>query len=226
MSQVWLLIALVAAGYASFACLAGLVRPSPLLQRLGVLAGVVAFVALSAAVGILSWGLITRDFGLDYVAHYASRHLSWRYALAALWVGQAGSLLLWAWLLSGLTVLFRALPARDTALRETAFGVMTGFLTFLVAVMVFAADPLKPNLLVQKEGLGLSPLLQHPLMLIHPPIVFFAYSLWTIPFALATAALLLGRLDATWTALARPWALLAWAVLLAGLLLGAHWAYQ
>jgi cytochrome c-type biogenesis protein CcmF len=226
MSQVWLLVALVSAGYASFVCLAGLVRPSPLLGRLGVLAGVVAFVTLSGAVITLSWALVTRDFGLDYVAHYASRHLPGRYALSALWVGQAGSLLLWAWLLAGLTVLFRVLPARDATLREVAFGVLTGFLTFLVAVMVFAADPLKPNLLVQKEGLGLSPLLQHPSMLIHPPVVFLAYSLWTVPFALATAALLLGRLDVAWAEMARPWALLAWTVLLAGLLLGAHWAYQ
>jgi cytochrome c-type biogenesis protein CcmF len=92
--------------------------------------------------------------------------------------------------------------------------------------MVFAADPMERSLDVANDGLGLSPLLQHPSMLIHPPVVFFAYAAWTIPFALAIAALLCGKLDAAWTRMARPWALLAWCVLGAGLLLGANWAYQ
>ena len=45
-------------------------------------------------------------------------------------------------------------------------------------------------------------------------------------FALAFAALLTGRTDAGWTRQARPWALFSWAVLGAGILLGANWAYE
>jgi cytochrome c-type biogenesis protein CcmF len=104
--------------------------------------------------------------------------------------------------------------------------VVLAYLAFLIAVLVFAADPMEPSLHPASEGLGLSPLLQHPSMLIHPPVVFFAYAAWTIPFALAIAAMVQGRLDAAWTQMARPWALLGWCLLGAGLLLGAHWAYQ
>jgi cytochrome c-type biogenesis protein CcmF len=245
MGQLCLLIALVASGYAAFAHLALGSRPPARLRHLGTSCGVVALFALSGATGILAHALVVKDFSLDYVAQYSSRLLPWHYSLSALWVGQAGSLLLWAWLLAGLAVLFRFLPTADATIRDTAFGFLMATLAFLVATMVFAADPLQTNLLARKEGQGLSPLLQHPAMLIHPPVVFCAYAVWTIPFALAAAALLRGTpltlpsppdaggegrvrggLDATWTDMARRWALLAWTLLLAGLLLGAHWAYE
>jgi cytochrome c-type biogenesis protein CcmF len=67
---------------------------------------------------------------------------------------------------------------------------------------------------------------QHPNMLIHPPIVFLSYAAWSVPCALALAALRHGHLDATWTQMARPWAISAWMLLGVGLLLGAQWAYQ
>jgi cytochrome c-type biogenesis protein CcmF len=226
MGQLCLLIALVGSGYAAFAHLASRSHPPALLRFLGTSCGVVALFALTGATGILAHALVVKDFSLDYVAQYSSSLLPWHYSLSALWVGQAGSLLLWAWILAGLAVLFRFLPTPDATIRDTAFGFLMATLAFLVATMVFAADPLQTNLLARKEGQGLSPLLQHPAMLIHPPVVFCAYAVWTIPFALATAALLRGRLDATWTDMARRWALLAWTLLLAGLLLGAHWAYE
>ena len=80
------------------------------------------------------------------------------------------------------------------------------YLCFLVAIMVFAADPMQPSLVARNTGDGLSPLLQHPAMLVHPPIVFLGYAAWAVPFALAVAALFSGRLDTTWIEQARPWA--------------------
>jgi cytochrome c-type biogenesis protein CcmF len=224
--QLCLLTALVCSGYAAFVCLAFRIRQHRLLQRLAATSGVVAFFSLCGAVGLLAWALLTKDFSLDYVARYSSRLLPWQYALSGLWVGQAGSLLLWAWMVGGLAVVLRVLPAKDVVIRDSAFAVLMGYLSFLLGLMVFAADPFQASLAAPKEGLGLSPLLQNPSMLIHPPVVFFAYAAWTVPFALATAALLHDRLDANWTQMARPWALLAWTVLGVGLLLGAHWAYQ
>lgn len=97
---------------------------------------------------------------------------------------------------------------------------------FLIAMLVFAADPMKASVAERSEGLGLSPLLQHPSMLIHPPVVFLAYAAWGVPFAVAFAALITGRLDRSWLDVVRPWGLFAWTVLGAGLLLGANWAYQ
>ncbi len=224
--QLCLLIALVCSAYPACINLACRTRLPRLFRRIALACAWTAFLSLSGATAILARALLENDFEFDYVAHYSSRLLPWQYSLAALWVGQGGSLLLWAWMLSAVAVVFRLLPTLDAELRASAFGVLQGTLAFLVAVVVFGADPLKASLGMPKEGLGLSPLLQHPKMLIHPPVIFFAYTTWTVPFAVAIAALVRGRLDATWTQIARPWALLAWTVLLAGLLLGAHWAYQ
>lgn len=221
-----LLLALVGSGYAAFVHLAGGPRCPRALRRAAGLGTALSFAALTAVVVVLGWALVVRDFRFDYVVRYSSRLLSWHYALSALWVGQAGSLLLWAWVMAAVACLLRGLPAADTELRDTATGALLANLCFLTAIMVFAADPLKPSLGTPREGMGLSPLLQHPSMLSHPPIVFVAYALWTVPCALALAALLRGRLDSTWAQMARPWALVAWAVLGVGLLLGANWAYQ
>jgi cytochrome c-type biogenesis protein CcmF len=173
----------------------------------------------------MAWALVTKDFRFEYVAHYTSQLLPWHYSLSALWVGQSGSLLLWTWLLAALAMVF-LLGTPTSRLSTTSFGILSANVCFLTAIMIFAADPMKASLSTRSEGLGLSPLLQHPSMLIHPPVVFLAYAAWTVPFALAAAALITGEVDARWTQAARPWALFAWTVLGTGLLLGAHWAYQ
>lgn len=222
--QFCLLAALVSSGYAAFVHTAFRGRAGG-LRRAGTVCGLAAVACLTAVVAILGWALYRRDFSYDYVAHYSSRLLPWQFSISALWVGQAGSLLLWAWFLGAVAVALRLAPAADGRVRDTAFGIVLGHLAFLVAVLVFAADPMKPSLSPPAEGLGLSPLLQHPSMLVHPPVIFLAYALWAAPFALAVAALIHDRPD-DWPSIARPWALAAWVVLGAGLLLGAHWAYQ
>jgi cytochrome c-type biogenesis protein CcmF len=246
--ELCLLMALVCSGYGAFVGIACRVWMHPWMKRAGILCGIMTVACLSSAVVILGRALLNRDFQYEYVANYSSRLLSWHYALSALWVGQAGSLLLWAWLLSLVTLLFRVLPAKDKVLRDAAFGILLANVLFLTSILIFAADPFKPALGTPKEGLGLSPLLQHPSMLIHPPVTFLAYSLWSVPFALAMGGLIHSRFQisvvrfpisdsmfqsapslqsaATWTEIVRPWAIAAWAVLGSGLLLGADWAYE
>jgi cytochrome c-type biogenesis protein CcmF len=246
--ELCLLIALVCSGYGAFVGIADHVWRHSWTKRAGILCGIMAVACLSGAIVILGRALLTRDFQYEYVASYSSRLLSWQYALSALWVGQAGSLLFWAWLLSLVTLLFRVLPTKDKLLRDAAFGILLANVLFLTSILIFAADPFKPTLGTPKEGLGLSPLLQHPSMLIHPPVTFLAYSLWSVPCALAMGGLIHSRFQisdfgshipgsmtqfasdpqsgATWTEIVRPWAIAAWTVLGSGLLLGADWAYE
>lgn len=201
-------------------------------------------VLLTLVVGILAVALCRCDFAFDYVARNSSELLPWYYSLSSLWVGQAGSLLLWAWFLAALACAYRLRrrcphATRDAAeatahdagndadaLAEPACGVLMGYLAFLTAIMVFAADPMAANPRISSDGAGLSPLLQHPAMLIHPPVVFLGYALWTMPFALAIAALIARQTEGTWLCQARRWSLAAWLVLGAGILLGANWAYE
>jgi cytochrome c-type biogenesis protein CcmF len=224
--ELCLLVSFVGSGYAAFGCLMAKSDRWAPLARSSRAAAVGSFLALSVTFIVLAWALATRDFDFEYVAQYTSQSLSWHYSLSALWVGQAGSLLLWTWLLALLSMMFLALAPTNSRLHTTAFGMLLANIGFLTAVMIFAADPMKATLTPRSEGLGLSPLLQHPSMLIHPPVVFLAYAGWAVPFALATAALLTGELDSRWTQSASPWALFSWTVLGTGLLLGAHWAYQ
>jgi cytochrome c-type biogenesis protein CcmF len=197
-----------------------------LRQRVAKYAALLGFLSLTITLAVLALALLLRDFRFEYVAQYASRLLPWKYCLSALWVGQAGSLLLWAWMIAVMAVLLLISSETDNGVHITAFGLMMGNICFLVAVMLFAADPMAPSLIASDEGAGLSPLLQHPSMLIHPPIVFLSYSAWTVPCALALATLWRGQLNVAWIRSARPWALSAWTLLGVGLLLGAHWAYQ
>lgn len=227
LGEILLLAAFVGSGFGAFTNLTIGRRVGRALGIGGLVAAITAVVALSAVMLILAWALVRKDFAFAYVAQYSSDLLPWHYSLSALWVGQAGSLLLWAWFVGALAISFRFWPRKQASqFQELVFGLLMACLCFLTAIMVFAADPMKPSLSAIQDGAGLSPLLQHPAMLIHPPIVFLGYALWGIPFALATSALITGRLDTAWLRQARPWALAAWITSGAGILLGAHWAYE
>jgi cytochrome c-type biogenesis protein CcmF len=228
--QFCLLLAMVCSGYAAFAAILGARSNSRSLSRSAIYAAIIAFVALTAIVIILAHALVIKDFRFEYVTEYSDPLLPWHYSLSALWVGQAGSLLVWGWFVAALAMVFHIHSGRarrdECGLGTIAFGIQMTYLAFLLAIMIFAADPMAPALVPGAKGEGLSPLLQHPAMLIHPPIVFLGYAAWGVPFALAAAALIAGRLDTLWLQHARPWALFAWTTLGGGILLGAEWAYE
>jgi len=225
--QFCLLVALVGSGYAAMAAIVAQGGGHRTWNRTGGWAAVAAVLALTATTALLLWALVVKDFRFAYVAEYSSRGLAWYYSLSACWVGQAGSLLLWAWLLGVLMLVFRFGSRREAShVHEVASGVIAAYLCFLVAMMVFGADPMEPSIGNPGEGMGLGPLLQHPVMLLHPPVVFLGYACYAFPCALAIAALLTGEIDGGWPRRVRTWALAAWAALGAGILLGADWAYE
>ena len=92
--------------------------------------------------------------------------------------------------------------------------------------MLFGANPFDRLSPVPAEGVGLNPLLRHPAMAIHPPMLYSGYVLWSIPFAFAIGALVTRRLDASWIRQTRRFALVAWVFLSIGILLGARWSYS
>jgi len=186
-----------------------------------------AFAALlSIAVASLAAATISSDFSIEYVAHYTERALPLGYKIAAVWAGQEGSILLWAWLLAVLSVLFVA-TRRDLKGSEGAAVVATVAIVcgFFAALLLFAANPFKLTEIVPADGRGLNPLLQDPAMIAHPPILFLGYAAFTMPFALLIGALVVGRKDNLWIAGTRRWVIASWLFLTAGILLGAQWAY-
>jgi cytochrome c-type biogenesis protein CcmF len=179
---------------------------------------------LVAATCLLS-ALVRHDFSFTYVADHTSRALPLAYTLSAFWGGQEGSLLLWLLVLTGYgaaAVLLHRRAAREVVV--WAVPVIGGVAAFFALLLVAVESPFDRQL-APSDGAGMTPSLQNPYMLAHPPMLYLGYVGLTIPFAFAMGALLSGRTDERWIVATRRWTLAAWAFLGVGQLLGAHWAY-
>ncbi len=186
------------------------------------------FALLTLCVVLIEIAFASNDFSYNIVQQHSSIETPAFYKLAAMWSSQEGSLLLWAWVLSIASSL--ALFATRDKLREIvpyATAVLAGVTSFFTGLMLFAGgvNPFASLSPAPADGIGLNPLLQHPSMMIHPPMLYSGYVAFTIPFAFAVGALITRRLDADWIRATRRFALIAWAFLGLGLLLGARWSY-
>ena len=186
--------------------------------------GQLVFVAI--AFGCLTYAFVTNDFSVGYVATNSNSALPLEYRIAGVWGGHEGSLLLWTLMLcvwSVAVTLFSSHLPEDMVAR--VIGVMglvsVGFLAF----MLFTSNPFDRAFPVPLDGRDLNPLLQDPGMVLHPPMLYLGYVGFSVAFAFAIAALLSGRLDATWARWSRPWTTVAWMFLTLGIALGSWWAY-
>ncbi len=172
----------------------------------------------------LAYLLLRRDFSVEYVFRHTSTALSPLYALSAFWAGQEGSLLLWLWLLSLMTMAV-SLSRREEAFQDYALAVLAGVEAFFALVVAFLSNPFAPSPHPFSEGMGLNPLLENFSMVIHPPTVFAGYAAISIPFAYALAFLLARKPFEEFIRKTRTWTIVAWAFLGAGIIIGGWWAY-
>jgi cytochrome c-type biogenesis protein CcmF len=182
---------------------------------------------LTVAFAILEIAFLRSDFSFVTVQGHSSSTTPTFYKGAAVWASQEGSLLLWVWLLSlwsSLVLLVTRRRMRDVV--PYASAVLLGFGAFFTALLVFKVSPFETLAQVPAEGQGLNPLLRHPAMMIHPPMLYSGYTLFAIPFAFAIGALIVRRVDADWIRSTRRFALAAWLFLGMGILLGARWSYS
>jgi len=184
-----------------------------------------AFFATVVASIVLLAALLRHDFSFAYVARTTSEALPTAYTISAFWGGQEGSLLLWLLVLTGFgaaAVRLNRKWARD--LIVWVVPVFAGIAVFFSFLVVAVASPFVTQA-APPDGAGMTPSLQNPYMLAHPPLLYLGYVGLTVPFAFALGALLSGRLDERWLIATRRWTLFAWTALGIGQLLGAHWAY-
>ena len=184
------------------------------------------FTFVAIAFGCLAWSFIQNDFSVLNVATNSNSQLPIQYRIAATWGSHEGSLLLWVLMLNlwtvGVTVFSRHLPAAMVARVIGVLGLVSiGFMLFLL----LTSNPFERLLPAAAEGRDLNPLLQDPGMVIHPPMLYMGYVGFSVAFAFAIAALISGKLDATWARWSRPWTTLAWCFLTIGIMLGSWWAY-
>jgi cytochrome c-type biogenesis protein CcmF len=194
-------------------------------------AGLAGFVAVSAAVFALVWSVFANDFSIAYILEHSNRALPGVYKFAALWGGQEGSLLLWAWLLAAYGFVLRLAHKRDVKLYAYAGVIFAAVQFFFLLLLNFAAPPFSlipgfgSGTAVPDDGYGLSPLLQYPEMVIHPPLLYLGYVGFTVPFAFALGALMMRYPGEKWIRITRVWTMVSWLFLTAGIFLGMHWAY-
>src|SRR5256885_819623 len=185
-----------------------------------------AFGASVVAAIVLLNAFRTRDFSFAYVAEHSSKELPFPYVYSAFGGGQAGSLLLWFLVLTGVGSAAVAFNRRlTTEVLPWTVPVLGAVASFFALLLVFVVSPFATQV-APADGAGLNPSLQNPYMMIHPPLLYLGYVGLTIPFAFAMGALLSGRFDEAWIVATRRWTLLAWTALGIGILLGAKWAYE
>src|SRR6202453_2077455 len=190
-------------------------------------AGISSFVALSCAAFALVWASFTNDYSVSYILHHTNRDLNTAYKFSALWSGQEGSLLLWAWLLSAYGFVLRVRHKVEVRLTAFASVILAGIQVFFLLLLNFAAPPfaIQPGPIAQ-DGFGLNPLLQYPEMVIHPPMLYLGYVGFSVPFAFALGALMMRYPGEKWIHITRRWTMVTWLFLTCGIFMGAHWAYS
>jgi cytochrome c-type biogenesis protein CcmF len=190
-------------------------------------AGISSFVALSGAAFALVWASFTNDYSVSYILHHTNRDLNTAYKFSALWSGQEGSLLLWAWLLSAYGFVLRIRHRVDVRLTAFASVILAGIQVFFLLLLNYAAPPfsIQPGP-VAADGFGLNPLLQYPEMVMHPPLLYLGYVGFSVPFAFALGALMMRYPGEKWIHITRRWTMVTWLFLTCGIFMGAHWAYS
>jgi cytochrome c-type biogenesis protein CcmF len=233
--------------YGIGASIYGLWRKHPAWVESARHAMLLTFPLISLAALTIIYLLVTGAYELEYVSSVTSNSMPFYLKVTALWGGQAGSLVFWSWLMSTFT--FAATLRkweRDRELLPWVIIVALITLAFFLSLVIFFENPFvrlwqvpgktdlvtamfQPSngtLFTPEDGRGLNPLLRHPGMVIHPPMLYLGFVSFVIPYAFAIAALVTGRNDDRWIRITRRWALAAWLFLSLGLILGGRWAYD
>lgn len=185
------------------------------------------FAAVLFAFSALLWASVVSDFTVADIANNSSATTPLLYRITGVWGNHNGSILLWCLSLSlcGLFVAWggKSLPI---VLRARVLGILglvsCGFLLFTLTTSNPFARIWPPPM----DGVGLNPILQDPGLALHPPVLYLGYVGFSVAFAFAVAALIEGKVDAAWGRWVRPWVLLSWCFLTAGITLGSWWSYD
>ncbi len=241
-----LILAFLAALYAVGASLYGALNKKDKWVMSARSAALVTFPLITLSCLSIVYSLVNLDLQLEYVVAVSSSSMPLYLRATALWGGQAGSLLFWSFLMSGFTfaVMLRNWR-RDREFLPWVILTTMGTLAFFLALSLFFENPFMKlwqgstgtvllalfqpagaSPYIPIEGNGLNPLLRHPGMIIHPPMLYMGFVGFVIPFSFAFAALITGRSDDRWIRITRSWTLWAWLLLSLGLILGCRWAYE
>jgi cytochrome c-type biogenesis protein CcmF len=241
-----LIITFVIAIYGVVAAIYGGRKQMPAWVDSARLAMLLTWPLLTLAALSLIYLLVTGHYEVGYVSEVTGNSMPTYLKITGLWGGQAGSLLFWSWLMSAFASAV-TLRKWDRDREFLPWVIVVGLITlgFFLSLILFFENPFQrlwqttggtvvsamyqpagtlPY--IPSDGQGLNPLLRHPGMIIHPPMLYLGFVSFVIPFSFAIAALITGRTDDRWIRITRRWALVAWLFLSLGLILGGRWAYD
>ncbi|MCR9219430.1 MAG: heme lyase CcmF/NrfE family subunit [Alphaproteobacteria bacterium] len=204
----------------------GAARRDHAMMAVAAPAAIVQFLVLGLSFAALMHAYVTSDFSVKNVVLNSHSLKPMLYKISGTWGNHEGSLLLWVAVLAlfgALVALFgRNLPP---TLKARTLGVQALITLGFLAFMLLTSNPFERVFPPPLEGNDLNPLLQDPGLAFHPPMLYVGYVGLSIAFSFACAALIEGKVDAAWARWVRPWTLLAWIFLTAGIALGSWWAY-
>jgi len=187
---------------------------------------------------------VSQDYSNAYVVGVINPALPTYLKLTALWGGQAGSLFFWSWIINLCLVI--ALNRRHILRDNWGYLFALVNLLFFSGISMFLENPfsrvwqlgdgsLTDSLFVPAAGAkvysgligrGLNPLLRHWGMIIHPPLLYIGFGAFLLPFAETLSHLVVKGEGDNLIAALRPWLLVAWIFLTAGITLGSWWSYD
>ncbi|HEY5070516.1 MAG TPA: heme lyase CcmF/NrfE family subunit [Caulobacteraceae bacterium] len=224
--QLALILALLLAVLQALAPLVGAWRGDAVLMALGRNAALLQGVFVAIAFASLATAYAADDFSVALVAAHSNSDQPLVYRLGATWGSHEGSMLLWVLILAfygGAVAVFGGRLRETMQARVLAVQGMVGaaFLGFLL----FTSNPFTRLVPAPLDGAELNPVLQDPGLIFHPPVLYLGYVGFSIAFSFAVAALIEGRVDSAWARWVRPWVLVSWLFLTAGISMGSLWAY-
>ena len=205
----------------------GVARNNWNLVRSAQFATIVNFLLVLGASAVLMNAFITNDFSVRFVWENSSTDLPLFYKISAFWGGMDGSLLFWDLVLASFSAIVAyGYQRTNREIVPYVIATLSVVHVFLLLLLTTYSNPLATQAPVPPEGRGLNPLLQHPAMAMHPPLLYLGYIGFSIPFAFAIGSLIRGKLDNAWVISTRRWTLGAWFALTVGQMLGGQWAYE
>jgi cytochrome c-type biogenesis protein CcmF len=189
-------------------------------------AAIAQFVLITFSFAVLVHAFVSSDFSLKLVVDNSHSTKPLIYKISGVWGNHEGSMVLWVLILSlyGALVAFfgHNLPA---PLRARVLAVQASIGVAFIGFILLTSNPFLRVVPAPFEGHGLNPLLQDPGLAFHPPFLYAGYVGLSMAFSFAIAALIEGRVDASWARWVRPWTLGAWTALTIGISMGSWWAY-
>ncbi|MFZ1812891.1 MAG: heme lyase CcmF/NrfE family subunit [Rhizobiaceae bacterium] len=183
-------------------------------------------VLLTLSFASLTNAHVVSDFSVKNVWENSHTLKPLLYKYTGVWGNHEGSMLLWV-LILGLFAAMVAVFGRNLPpqLKANVLGVQAWILSAFLLFILLTSNPFQRLQEVPFEGNDLNPILQDIGLAIHPPLLYLGYVGFSVTFSFAVAAMLSGRIDAAWARWVRPWALMAWMLLTAGIAMGSYWAY-